>query len=94
MSLRAIYIVNFKLLLPRIKKELLLLLLHICLENLKEFLGHARGISPTLNDFVSCFYIEENRRLDADALDFLKHLVAHVKSVAEDTPTSQASEEL
>ena len=49
---------------------------------------------PTLDDFVNCFCIEENRRLDADALDFLKHLVTRVKNVAEDTPTPQASEEL
>ena len=36
---------------------------NICPENLEEFFGHARGISPTLGDFVSCFYKEENRRL-------------------------------
>ena len=51
-------------------------------------------MSPTLADFVSCFYIEENRRIDADALDFSKHLVTRVKRVAEDTPTPQVPEEL
>ena len=63
---------------------------NICPENLEECLGHARGISPTMGDFVSSFYIEENRKLDPDALDFLKHLVACVENVAKDTPTPQA----
>ena len=60
---------------------------------MEEFLGHARCISPILGDFVNT-YIEENRRLDTDVLDFLKHLVTCVKNVAEDTPTPQAPEEL
>ena len=67
---------------------------NICSENIEEFLGDARRISPTLVDFVNAFYIEENRRLDTDALDFLKHLLTHVKNVAEDTPSLQAPEEL
>ena len=64
----------------------------ICLENLEELLGHvlghARGINPILGDFVNSFYIKENRRLDTDVLDFLKHLVARSKNVAADTPTT------
>ena len=67
---------------------------NICPENLEEFLRHARGISPAIGDFVSSFYIEEDRKLDTDALDFLKHLVTRVKNVAEDTPTLQAPNEL
>ena len=59
---------------------------NICSENLEEFLGHAHGMSPTLGNFVSSFYIEENRRLNTDALDFLKHLVTRMKNVAEGTP--------
>ena len=67
---------------------------NICPENLEEFLGYASGISPTLGDFVSSFDIEENRGLDTDALDILKHLVTRVKNIAEDTLTPEATEEL
>ena len=52
---------------------------NICPENLGEFLGHACGISLAMGDFVSSFYIEELRKLDTDALDFLKYLVTSVK---------------
>ena len=57
-------------------------------------MGNARGISPTMGDFVSSFCIEGNRKLDTHALDFFKHLVTCVKNVAKDTPTPQAPEEL
>ena len=67
---------------------------NICRQNMEEFLGHARRISPTLGHFVNTFYVEENRRLDTDVLDFLKHLVTLVKNVAEDTPIPQAPEGL
>ena len=43
---------------------------NICPKNLEEFLGHACGISSTMGDFVSSFCIEENRKLDTDALIF------------------------
>ena len=47
-----------------------------------------------MSDFVNTFYIEENKRLDSDTLDFLIHLVIRVKNVAEGTPTLQAPEDL
>ena len=39
-------------------------------------------IMPTLDDFISS-YIEEHRKLNTVVLDFLKHLVTHMKNVAE-----------
>ena len=63
-------------------------------ENFEEFIGHIRRISPKSGDSVNSFYIEENGRFDTDALDFLKHLVTHVKNKVEDTPTPQVPEEL
>ena len=39
-------------------------------KNLEEFLGNICCVNPTLGNFVNSFYIEENRTLDTDVLDY------------------------